>query len=104
MAGSIAEDAGACAAGRAPACSDIAPAKATAAIGSVSESGDFTRKVYNSVRGTMHAVHTLRLHDPTRRPASWTEIIRAGQFAVFARHEASGVPCDVDGARFTDPA
>src|SRR4051812_40388504 len=62
------------------------------------------KKSITACEGTIHVVQTLRLHDPTRRPASWTEIIRAGQFAVFARHEASGVPCDVEGARFADPA
>ena len=44
----------------------------------------------------------VRLHDAGRRPASWTEIIRAGQFAVFAKDEASGMPCDLDGGRFTN--
>lgn len=44
----------------------------------------------------------MRLHDPARRPASWTEIIQRGQVAAFARDEAGGVPCDVEGARFAD--
>ena len=46
----------------------------------------------------------VRLHDPGRRPADWTEIIRPGQFAVFAKDEASGVHCDLDGASFASPA
>jgi hypothetical protein len=46
----------------------------------------------------------VRLHDSGRRPASWTEIIREGQFAVFAKDGASDVPCDLDGVRFADPA
>ena len=46
----------------------------------------------------------LRLHDPARRPADWTEIIRDGQFAVFARDERAGVACDVEGTRFADAA
>ncbi len=44
----------------------------------------------------------VRLHDPARRPASWTEIIRAGQFAVFAKDGEAGVPCAPDGARLAD--
>jgi hypothetical protein len=48
-------------------------------------------------------VQVVRLYDPGRRPADWTEIIRDGQFAVFAKDEA-GLPCDLDGVRFTNPA
>src|SRR4051794_4050054 len=73
-------------------------------MGSVSEMRDVTRKVYNTGRGTIPLVQTLRLHDPSRQPASWMETIRAGQFAVFARDAVSGVPCDPDGARFADAA
>jgi hypothetical protein len=29
-------------------------------------------------------VQVLRIHDPNRRPASWSEIIRPGQFVAFA--------------------
>jgi hypothetical protein len=39
----------------------------------------------------------LLLHDPARRPASWTEIVRPGQFVVFASDEASGAPVDGEG-------
>ena len=42
----------------------------------------------------------VRLHDPGRRPAAWTDIILPGQFAVFATDDATGVPCDMDGVRF----
>lgn len=45
----------------------------------------------------------VRLHDPGRRPADWTEIIRPGQFAIFAKDEGTGMPCDLEGARFGDP-
>jgi hypothetical protein len=49
-------------------------------------------------------VRIVRLHDPGRRPVSWTDIIEAGEFAAFAKIEASGVPCDVEGVRFADTA
>src|SRR4051812_12231939 len=45
----------------------------------------------------------VRLHDPNRRPVEWTAIIQPGQFAVFGRLEAAGVPCDTEGARFPTP-
>ena len=45
-------------------------------------------------------MQTVRLHDPSRRPAEWTGIIRAGQFAVFARHDTTGAACDADGQPF----
>jgi hypothetical protein len=32
----------------------------------------------------MVGVQVLRIHDPERRPASWAEIIRPGQFVAFA--------------------
>ena len=44
----------------------------------------------------------VRLHEPGRRPADWTEIIRPGQFAIFAKEDETGVPCDFDGRRFAD--
>jgi hypothetical protein len=46
----------------------------------------------------------LRLHDPGRRPANWTGIIRPGQFAAIAKDMASGLPCDAGGRPFDDPA
>jgi hypothetical protein len=42
----------------------------------------------------------LRLYDPDRRPPNWTDIIRPGQFAAFARHVEGGGPCDADGRPF----
>jgi hypothetical protein len=47
---------------------------------------------------------TLRLHDPGRRPANWTEIIGAGQFAAIARDLDAGTVCDLDGRPFADSA
>jgi hypothetical protein len=32
----------------------------------------------------MFGVQVIAIHDPRRRPASWTEIIRPGQFVAFA--------------------
>jgi hypothetical protein len=49
-------------------------------------------------------VQVVRLHDPSRRPASWTDIIRPGQFAVFAKDDATGAPRAADGARLAHPA
>jgi hypothetical protein len=48
-------------------------------------------------------VLVVRIHDPQRRPVSWTEIIKAGQFVAFAKDVESGVPCDQDGRPFADP-
>jgi hypothetical protein len=45
-------------------------------------------------------VEVLRLYDPDRRPASWTEIVRPGQFVAFAKHVAGGASCDGDGRVF----
>ena len=45
-------------------------------------------------------VQTLRLHDPGRRPANWTEIIGAGQFAAFAKDLGTGAACDLEGRPF----
>lgn len=42
----------------------------------------------------------LRLYDPARTPASWTEIIRGGQFVAFAKRVATGAPCDEQGQPF----
>jgi hypothetical protein len=49
-------------------------------------------------------VQVLRLHDPGRRPASWTEIIQPRQFAVFAKNLDTGAPSDPDGRPFADSA
>ena len=32
----------------------------------------------------MVVMQVVRIHDPERKPASWAEIIRPGQFAAFA--------------------
>jgi len=44
----------------------------------------------------------LRLYDRSRTPSSWTEIVRAGQFVVFAKTIDTGAPCDADGRPFAD--
>jgi hypothetical protein len=49
-------------------------------------------------------VQVLRVHDPARRPASWTEAIGPQQFVAFAKDVASGAPCDTGGQPFADPA
>jgi len=46
----------------------------------------------------------VRLYDPERRPANWTEIIRPGQFVAFAKQVAGGGPCDADGQPFVPSA
>jgi hypothetical protein len=46
----------------------------------------------------------VRLHDPGRRPADWLELVRPGQFAVFAKNAATGVPCDPEGRPFAPPS
>jgi hypothetical protein len=45
-------------------------------------------------------MQVLRLYDPDRRPPNWTDIIRPGQFAAFAKHVDGGGPCDADGRPF----
>lgn len=52
----------------------------------------------------MGLVQVVRIHDPQRRPASWTEIIEPTQFVAFAKDVDSGAPCDHDGRPFDDPA
>jgi len=49
-------------------------------------------------------VQILRLYDPARRPPGWMQIVKPGQFALFAKDLDSDVPCDADGRRFADPA
>jgi hypothetical protein len=46
----------------------------------------------------------VRLHDPGRKPADWTGLVQPGQFPVFAKIGASGVPCDTEGRPFANPA
>ncbi len=45
-------------------------------------------------------MEVLRLYDPGRRPPSWTEIVRPGQFVAFSKHVDSGGPCDAAGRPF----
>lgn len=49
-------------------------------------------------------MHVLRLHDPGRRPASWTEIIQPRQFAAFAKNLDTGAVSHPDGQPFADPS
>jgi hypothetical protein len=49
-------------------------------------------------------VQVLRLHDPGRRPANWTEIIQPGQFAAFAKNLDTGAPSDAAGGLFRAPS
>lgn len=39
----------------------------------------------------------IRVYDPVRKPANWTDIIRHGEFVAFPSDVASGVPCDEAG-------
>ena len=39
----------------------------------------------------------VRLYDASRQPRDWMDIIRPGQFAVFASLLDGGDPCDTDG-------
>ena len=48
-------------------------------------------------------MQVVRLHDPARRPPSWMQIVKPGQFVVFAKDLDSNVPCDADGRRYADP-
>jgi hypothetical protein len=43
----------------------------------------------------------LPLYDRTRTPSSWTEIVRPGQFVVFAKTLDTGAPCDAEGKPFS---
>jgi hypothetical protein len=47
-------------------------------------------------------VQSLRLYDPTRRPPNWTDVIRANQFAAFAKQLGTGIACDLEGRVFDD--
>lgn len=49
-------------------------------------------------------MQVVRIHDADRRPASWTDIIQAGQFVAFSKHVDSGAPCDARGAGFLSAA
>jgi len=47
-------------------------------------------------------VQIVRLYDPSRRFANWTDVIRPGQYAIFAADAASGAACGLDAVRFAD--
>lgn len=49
-------------------------------------------------------VERIRVHDPERRPPSWTDIIRPGQFVAFAKFLDGGGSCDADGRPFATPS
>ena len=44
----------------------------------------------------------LRLYDPGRTPAHWSEMVRPGQYAVFVADANSRAPRDADGQPFRD--
>lgn len=41
----------------------------------------------------------IKLYDPTRKPASWMEIIQPGQYAIFHIDASSCEECTADGRR-----
>lgn len=45
-------------------------------------------------------MEVVRVYDPERRPANWTDIIRAGQFVAFGKDLDTDAPCDHTGASF----
>lgn len=45
-------------------------------------------------------MEVLRLYDPGRRPSSWMDIIRPGQFVAFSKFIDGGGSCDADGRPF----
>jgi len=45
-------------------------------------------------------MHELKLYERTRRPSNWTEVIRPGEFAVFAKHVENGETLDGEGRPF----
>lgn len=49
-------------------------------------------------RGTLVAVRTVRLYDPSRHPRDWMDIVQPGQFAVFASSIDDGAPRSADDA------
>lgn len=46
-------------------------------------------------------MQTIRLYDENRDPPGWRQLIKLGQYAVFAQHLDSGAPCDANGTPFT---
>src|SRR2546421_244867 len=45
-------------------------------------------------------MQTLRLYDPMRRSANWTDSLRPGQLVAFAKRIDSDLPCTPDGEPF----
>jgi hypothetical protein len=45
-------------------------------------------------------MQTLRLYDPARRGAPWTDSLRPGQLVAFAKRIDNDVPCTPDGEPF----
>jgi hypothetical protein len=45
----------------------------------------------------------LKLYDPLRHPATWTDILRRGQYVAFAKTVDTGAPCDDKGQPFASP-
>jgi len=43
----------------------------------------------------------LRLYDASRKPAHWTDIIRPGQYAAFAKIIPTSAACDAEGRPFS---
>jgi len=52
----------------------------------------------------MSAMQAVRVYDPDRRPANWTELIGREQFVAFAKDVETGVPCGANGRPFADPS
>jgi hypothetical protein len=46
------------------------------------------------------SMQTLRLYDPMRRGANWTDSLRPGQVVAFAKRIDTGVACKPDGESF----
>ena len=49
-------------------------------------------------------MHSVRVYDPDRRPSHWTDLIRPGQYAAFAKIIETSAPCDADGRPFASAA
>lgn len=47
--------------------------------------------------GTLLGVQVIRVYDASRQPRDWMEIIRPGQFVVFASLLDGEAPCSLDG-------
>jgi len=48
-------------------------------------------------------VRAVRVFDPHRRSANWTEIVRPDQIVVFTKNVDTGAACDADGQPFPSP-